>query len=128
MDTKITPILAERVWDVVHGTITGVPTDVSTAAKRLGISKAQVFATMSAHRPVYVARENVSMRMAALGLDTETRSLPVTYLYRGRHQSVSAWCADMGVPVRTVQSRLARGYSFAESIKPFKVDVDAEGN
>ncbi len=43
MPTEITPALAERVWDVVHGSASGYPTDVSTATKRLKLSNFKVF-------------------------------------------------------------------------------------
>ena len=65
------------------------------------------------------------MRMAKLGPDTDVRTGPPDYLYRGRRQTLAAWCAELGVPMSTVYTRLAKGYSFPESIRPFAVIVDA---
>ncbi len=63
------------------------------------------------------------MRMADLGSAPDT-GFSSEYLYKGRRQTVAAWCAELGVSARTVHDRLRRGYSFAESIRPFVIPDD----
>ena len=66
MAADITPDLAERAWDLVHG-VGGRSTGVTAVSRALGLSRAAVFRALDAHRPVYLAREAARMRAAGEG-------------------------------------------------------------